>query len=155
VALDLKRFAALWGIVMTSEQPGEVINARDLLRRELAKVDLGWADIPMALEQRGKLLEVAQTLKGERDQFFEQLERIKRRAPPRIDPWANPGTGTPQQQAEWLTELHSEGIIECNTFEQDFLRSIVSWEGAITAKQSKVFERLLARFVQLTGRQPP
>ena len=155
MSLDLKRFAALWGIVMTSDQAGEVINARDLLRRELEKVDLGWADIPVALEQRGKLLEVAQIFKGERDQLFEQLERLKRRAPSRIDPWAKLGAGTPQQQAEWLTELHAEGVIECNTFEQDFLASVISWEGRITEKQTKVFERILAKFVQLTGRQPP
>jgi hypothetical protein len=155
MALDLKRFGQLWGIVMTSDQPGEVINARDQLARELAKVDLGWSDIPAALEQRAKLLEVAQILKGERDQFFEQIERLKRRAPPRLDPWTNPGNGTPQQQAEWLSELHSDGVIECTSFEEDFLASIASWEGAITEKQSKVLERMLARFAQLSGRQPP
>jgi hypothetical protein len=155
VTLDLNRFATLFGMVMTSAHDGEVVGARNQLQKLLDKNGLDWAGIVRALEQRGKLLEAAQALKSERDELFDQVERLKRRtAPLRSSPWSSV-TGAPQTQAKWLLQLSDDGVISLNTFEEDFLPSIADWDGQITEKQRKSFDRILNKVIRDTGRQPP
>jgi hypothetical protein len=155
VAFDLKRFATLFGIVMTSAHDPEAINARNRLRELFERAGTDHAAITEALAQRNTLLATAEQLVVERDQALDQVERLKRRPAANLDPWSAAPSGSPQKQAAWLLDLDAEGAIGLNHFEMDFLTTIIGWDGAITAKQQPVFEKILLKFIRLAGRQPP
>jgi hypothetical protein len=151
------RLITVLGIMLSSNADGEIVAAAGQARKLMKAEGLDWNDIAEALTQRGKLgelLEVAKRLRDERDRVVAENQRLKQFARGTgPNPWAPEGSAP--DQAAWALQLHADGVLGLNQFEESFLLTISEWEGELRPRQRPVFEKLISKIVRCTGQRPP
>jgi hypothetical protein len=153
---ERQRFVQLMGMT-GSRFDGEAVNALRLAGQILEKHSLSWCEVLTAgngcLQQTNELHQQIDLLTKECDRLKRENERL--RLKPRAERATEDASGDHRAQACWILELWQNGAVRLNPFEQEFLHTVQVWDGALTAKQQPIFDRILRGAVERTGQSPP
>jgi hypothetical protein len=155
--------ATYLGVVLTSDSDGEIVKAARVARKFMKAAGLDWHDIAPALEQRGKLLEAAKTLKAERDQALAENARLKQLQqangtsntfaaqlwqtagmPPTVD----------NRHAVWLLDLAAQSRCHLTSKESDFVASCAR-RRRLSDPMRDWLQDLVRQAIARTGEAPP
>jgi hypothetical protein len=158
------RLTTLLAIVLTSDAAGEITNAAHAAQKLLKAEGLSWHDVAQALEQRGKLLEAAKTLKTERDHLLAENERLKRLQQVNGNSgnafaaqlWQPAGMplSVDNRHAAWLLDLVAQGRFHLTPKESDFATSCASRRRLSDAMRDWL-QDLVRKAIARTGEAPP
>jgi hypothetical protein len=154
--------ATYLGIVLTSDSDTEIAKAARIARKFMKAAGLDWHDVAQALEQRGKLLEAAKTLKAERDFLLAETERLKRSQANgagnsfAAQLWQTAGmpTTVDNKSALWLLDLHAEGHVRLTPKEQGLVNSCAT-RRRLSDAQREWLGDIVRNSVARTGMTPP
>jgi hypothetical protein len=155
--------ATYLGIVLTSDSDSEIAKAARVARKLMKAAGPDWHDIAQALEQRGKLLEAAKTLKAERDHLLGEVERLKQLSQANgagnsfaAQLWQTAGmpTTVDNKSALWLLDLHTRGHIRLTPKEEDLVNSCAT-RRRLSDAQREWLGDIVRNAVARTGMTPP
>lgn len=132
-----------------SRHDGEAVNALRLAQALMQRHGMAWADLidnaDAIAELKCKLDAAEQAcriLLAENDELKEGAED-----------WRDVD-GDHRRQADWALQLARQGRARLNPFEKEFLGTMRSWSGQLTAKQKPILSRIIEK-VSVHARAPP
>lgn len=164
---DLGKIAKLLGVAGSSHHDGEAINAIRAAHRLLREAGMAWNDLVAPHRQLQVATEAAQVLLAENIALRDEIEHLRATGTAvslrdgqdaqSAATWIDVGSAfnNARTAAQWALDLHTRGAVWLSTFEINFLTTCTKWTGRLTARQRPVFQRIMDRITEQTGKTPP
>jgi hypothetical protein len=150
--LDRAQMARILGL-LGSDYPNERDTAARMAEKLRRDAGVAWADIIAPPANNNTAVEAARVLLAENEALRAELEELRGKAPD-WEPVAVP-VGSHAAAAQWALNTYGAGGIYLSDFEINFLTTCARWRGPLTPKQGPVFQQIVDRIYQRSGKRPP
>lgn len=158
---DLKRFAVLLDIAITSNQVGEAENALRAAIQLLRKAGLRASDFVGAMAERDHALDALTKYEAKLTALEAEIKRLRAHGPApgtlAAALWHDAGTisAVTSRSAEWVLDLIAQGRIHLKTKDVEFVQSCARWSRPLTTGQETWLLDIVRRVAKHTGMSPP